>query len=349
MKIVLASSFVPFINGGGRFIVEWLENKLLEHGHEVERFYLPFADTPHDLIDQVAAFRLMDLSEAGDRLITFRPPSHVLQHPNKVLWFIHHIRVFYDLWGAPDGVEPSLANDAVRRVLTHVDTTTISEARKVFTNSKVVSERLRTFNGLASQPLYPPIWRPERFRCDGYGDEIVVVCRVEPHKRQQLLIEAMAHVRTAVRLRLCGASAHPAHGQAIKAQIAALGVQDRVQFEDRWISEAEKADILANALAAAYLPADEDSYGYPSLEAAHARKGVITTTDSGGVLELVEDGRNGLVTPPDPRALAQAMDRLYGDRGLAARMGSANLERLAELNINWDHVVSALTAPDWAS
>ncbi|MDO9245520.1 MAG: glycosyl transferase family 1, partial [Phenylobacterium sp.] len=35
MKIVLASSFVPFINGGARFIVEWLEEKLLEHGHEV--------------------------------------------------------------------------------------------------------------------------------------------------------------------------------------------------------------------------------------------------------------------------------------------------------------------------
>ena len=30
MRIVLASSFVPFINGGGRFIVEWLEQKLIE-------------------------------------------------------------------------------------------------------------------------------------------------------------------------------------------------------------------------------------------------------------------------------------------------------------------------------
>ncbi len=41
MRICLVSSFVPFINGGGRFIVEWLEQKLREHGHEVERFYLP--------------------------------------------------------------------------------------------------------------------------------------------------------------------------------------------------------------------------------------------------------------------------------------------------------------------
>ena len=45
MRICLVSSYVPFINGGARFIVEWLEEKLREHGHEVERFYLPFIDS----------------------------------------------------------------------------------------------------------------------------------------------------------------------------------------------------------------------------------------------------------------------------------------------------------------
>jgi len=344
MKVVLASSFVPFINGGARFIVEWLEEKLLEHGHEVERFYLPFIETPDDLLDQVAAFRLMDLSQAGDRLIAFRPPSYVLRHPNKVLWFIHHIRTFYDLWGQPHAPLPTPKNDAIRQALVHLDTQAISEARQVFTNSKVVSERLKTFNGLASQPLYPPIYRPERFRCDGYGDEIFVVCRVEPHKRQLLLIQAMAHVRTGVRLRLCGRCSSEAYAQVVQDAIAALGVADRVSFEDRWISEEEKADLLAGALACAYLPHDEDSYGYPSLEAAHAEKCVITTHDAGGVLELVEDGQNGLVTAPTPVALAEAMDKLYRDRPLAAQLGRANQARLGELKIDWNHVVDALTA-----
>ena len=344
MKIVLASSFVPFINGGARFIVEWLEEKLLEHGHEVERFYLPFIETPHDLLDQIAAFRLMDLSQAGDRLIAFRPPAYVLRHPNKVLWFIHHIRSYYDLWGQPHAPLPTPQNAAVRQALMHLDTQAIGEARQVFTNSKVVSQRLRTFNNLASQPLYPPIYQPERFRCDGYGEEIFVVCRIEPHKRQILLIQAMAHVRTPVRLRLCGRCSSPAYAKVIEDQIASSGVGDRVTFEDRWISEDEKADLLAGALAAAYLPHDEDSYGYPSLEAAHARKCVITTHDSGGVLELVEDGRNGLVSAPEPVALAEAMDRLYRDRQLAEQMGKANFHRLAELNIDWNHVVDALTA-----
>ena len=344
MKIILASSIVPFVNGGGRFIVEWLEEKLREHGHEVERFYLPFVDDPREVIEQIAAVRLMDLSEACDRLITFRPPMHVLPHPNKVLWFIHHIRAFYDLWGTPYAPPPTLLDDAVRRTIVRIDNTTIGEAQAVFTNSKVVGERLRKYNGIASEVLYPPIYRPERFRCDGYGQEILAVCRVEAHKQQHLLIEAMAYVRTAVRLRICGVSSSPDYARALADRILELGVQDRVVFEHRWISEDEKADLLAGALAVAYLPEDEDSYGYPSLEAAHARKGVLTTLTSGGVLELVEDGRNGFAPPADPRALAERMDQLYGDRDLARRMGEANAARLTELNINWDHVVESLTA-----
>ena len=295
------------------------------------------------MLDQIAAYRLMDLGQSGDCLIAFRPPAYVLRHPNKVLWFIHHIRAYYDLWGQPHSPQPTPENNALRHALMDLDTRAVGEASKVFTNSKVVSDRLAAFNGLSSQPLYPPIYKPERFRCDGYGDEIFVVCRIEPHKRQVLLIEAMAHVKTKVRLRLCGRCSSPAYAKALSDLVSELGVADRVIFEDRWISEEEKADMLAGALAAAYLPQDEDSYGYPSLEAAHAQKCVITTTDSGGVLELIEHDRNGLVAEPNPKALAQAMDLLYRDRERAKLLGKANFHRIEDLKIDWNHVVSALT------
>jgi len=345
MKIVLASSFVPFVNGGGRFIVEWLEQKLVEHGHQVERFYLPFVDRPEDLFDQILAFRLIDLSESCDRLIAFRPPAYVLPHPNKVLWFIHHIRTLYDLWESPHRlVRDDPGGRAIRQTLIDLDTRTIQEARRVFTNSKVVAHRLEHFNGITATALYPPIIEPERFHCTGYGDEIVVVSRIELHKRQWLLIDAMRHVKTAVKLRLCGTSMSPAHLNELKSTIAEHHLESKVFLEDRWISEEEKVAKLAPALAVAYVPADEDSYGYPSLEGAHARKAVLTTADSGGVLELVNDGVNGLITAPDARALADAMDRLYLDRDRTAAMGAANTNRLAELRIDWDTVVQSLIA-----
>lgn len=345
MRIVLASTFVPFVHGGARFIVEWAEAKLREAGHEVERFYLPFVDSPHDLLEQTAAFRMMDLAQWSDRLIAFRPPSYVIPHPDKVLWFIHHIRTYYDMWDDEHAPPHTPFNRAVRDQLHALDTTAFNEARRVYTNSQVVSDRLLRFNGVRSEPLYPPIWNPERFACRGYGDEVLVVCRAEPHKRQHLLVAAMAYVTTPVRLRLCGASSGGAYARRLRELIADLDLADRVTLEDRWISEEEKADLIADALAMAYLPHDEDSYGYPSLEAAHADKPVLTTTDSGGVLELVEDGRNGLVCEPSARALAAAMDRLWTDRAETARMGRENAARLRELRIDWGRVAEALGGP----
>jgi glycosyltransferase involved in cell wall biosynthesis len=225
-----------------------------------------------------------------------------------------------------------------------LDTRTIAEAKKVFTNSQTVADRLKKYNGLSAQPLYPPILNPSRFRHDDYGDEVVAICRIAWHKRQQLLVEAMRFVKTDVRLRICGKADDPRVGQALSELAMSCRRGDRIIVENRWISEEEKARYLASALAVAYLPIDEDSYGYPSLEAAHSRKCVITTTDSGGVLELVEDGSNGVVVPPEPAAIAEAMDSLYRDRASARRMGEANLRRLSELKIDWSHVVEALTS-----
>lgn len=345
MRIVLLSSIVPFINGGARFIVEWLEEKLREAGYEVERFNLPFVDDPQQILDQIAVWRLLDLTQWSDRVIAFRPPAYVVDHPNKVLWFIHHIRTFYDLWDTPyRGMPDDVGTRAIRDNLRALDTRAIAESRAVFTNSQVVSDRLKRFNGLDSTPLYPPIYKPERFVHVGYGDEIVAVSRLEPHKRQMLMIEAMQHVHSGVKLRLCGAASNPDHGRALEAMVRDLGVADRVIIEDRWISEDEKAQILSGALAVAYLPKDEDSYGYPSLEGAHARKPILTTTDSGGVLELVEHGRNGLIAEPNARAVAEAMDRLHADRQATEAMGTASLNRLAEMKIDWTTVVERLTS-----
>jgi glycosyltransferase involved in cell wall biosynthesis len=115
-------------------------------------------------------------------------------------------------------------------------------------------------------------------------------------------------------------------------------------MDNRWISEEEKVDYLADCLAAAYLPLDEDSYGYPSVEASHAGKAILTTTDSGGVLELVNDGQNGYVAEPTPVALAAALDKLYRERERTIAMGAQARARLDELNISWSHVIKRLLA-----
>ena len=69
---------------------------------------------------------------------------------------------------------------------------------------------------------------------------------------------------------------------------------------------------------------------------------VITTTDAGGILELVADGVTGLVAEPTPAGLARAMDRLCGDLEFAERLGVAAAKRVAELDLSWDHTIERL-------
>lgn len=345
MRVALCSSFVPFINGGARFIVEWLAAELAKCGHRTEIIWLPFVETPDTMFRQIMAYRMLNLTDRVDKLIAFRPPAYVIPHPNKTLWFIHHFRGYYDLWDTPyRALDDDRRGRAFRSRLIAADTHAIGEAKRIFTNSGVVSDRLKRFNGIDSEVLYPPVHAPERFRAGPYGDEIVAICRVEPHKRQALLVEAMRFVRTPVKLRICGLSHDGKYHVKLERLAARHGLQQRVAIDHRWISEEEKVDLLQNALAVVYAPLDEDSYGYPTLEGALAERPTVTTKDAGGTLEFIENDRNGLICEPTPEALAAAFDRLWEDRRRTREMGRAARERVEELRIDWPHVVEKLLA-----
>lgn len=344
MRIALCSSVSPFVKGGARNIVEWLEIVLRHQGHDVERVYIPHVDSPRLLIRQMAAYRWIDL-ESADRVVAFRPPAHVIRHPRKVVWFIHHIRQFYDLWDTayrsfPDDQE----HQGIRSTLHAVDTLALEESIGLFANSRVVAERLARFNGVKAEVLYPPILMPERFSFAGLNDEIVAVSRLVPHKRQHLLVEAMKFTTTGVKLRLHGASRDASYANELRNQIRLARLEEKVTIDDRWISESEKVRILASCLAHAYVPVDEDSYGYPTLEAAHSGKTTLTTTDSGGVLEFVEDGVTGRVVEPKAPAIADAMDALFRNRTSTKSLGQNARERIGELQISWSHVLDRLLA-----
>jgi len=346
MKVIVASTDVPFVGGGGTTaIVDWLSLELARAGHEVDTLRFPFVSETAAMMDQILALRLLDLGEAADRLICIRPPSYVLQHPRKVLWFIHHHRPIYDLWHTPLRDVPDTPwGWRHARAVVRADEVAFAEARAVYTNSHVVADRLRRFNNVEAGVVYPPVYQPERFRCDEYGGYVVYVSRATEHKRQHLAIEAMRYTRTPVKLLLAGRADTEKYGGALQALIRQYDLGDRVTFTNTWISEADKIDALAGCLAAMYIPLDEDSYGYSSLEAHHARKAVITAEDSGGTSELIVDGQNGVVVPPEPRALADALDRLYDDRALARRLGEAGPAAIDRLGITWDRVLERLLA-----
>ena len=343
MKVGLATTTVPFVPGGATTIVDSLERALIVRGHDVDTLRLPFESDVTAMLPQMLALRLHHVEDFGDRLICIRTPSYLLQHPHKVLWFIHHHRGAYDLWGTEyadlrDDARGREMRDAIRAA----DDVAFDEANAIYSNSKVVADRLRDFNGVHAEVLYPPLDNPEQFYCDGYGDDIVYVSRIQHHKRQWLAVEAMRYTTTPVRLVLAGAAGSAYEASQVWGRIREYGLEDKVVVKAEWVAEDEKARLIAGCLATVYCPFEEDSYGYASLESQQSSKAVVTTTDAGGVLELIEHGTNGLVCAPTPQALAARFDELYEDRRLAQRLGTAATARIAELQISWDHVIGRL-------
>jgi glycosyltransferase involved in cell wall biosynthesis len=250
----------------------------------------------------------------------------------------------YDLWGTPlQGFPPTPENLAVRAAIIAADTRHLPEAKAIFTNSRNVADRLKRFNGItADEVLYPPLDRPQLYREEPAEDYFFFPSRINAAKRQRLAVEAMRHVRSPVRLVLAGKPETEEFGRELDRDIERWDLGDRV-VQLGWVSEEEKAGWMNRSLGAVFTPFDED-FGYVTLEASHAAKPVVTCTDSGGPRELVEDGVNGHVVPPDPVAVADAMDRLWADRNRAREMGHAGREGLARHRIEWDYVIDRLVA-----
>jgi glycosyltransferase involved in cell wall biosynthesis len=263
-------------------------------------------------------------------------------HERKVVWLIHQHRSAYELWDHPEFADLSKQEEGpvVRGMIWQSDRTALGEAKRIFTNSRNVQDRLWGSVRLSSDVLYhhSPISEALLPMEPGaYGDAIVYPSRLEALKRQPLAVEAMRHVKTGVKLVLVGSGPDEL---AIRKQIDELGLSGRVSLRVG-VPDEELHGLYLGALGVYYGPFDED-YGYVTLEGFAARRPVVTLTDSGGPLEFVTHGETGLVARPEPSAIAEAFDRLFTDRALAKRLGTAGNEKLRATVPAWPDIVARL-------
>jgi glycosyltransferase involved in cell wall biosynthesis len=342
-NILICTTQVPFTTGGAESHVEGLRRAFIEAGYNAEVAALPFKwYPPTEIMRGTLAWRLLDVTEANgkaiDLVVGMKFPAYTVAHPRKVLWILHQHRSAYNLRGTPfDDLSTFPEGARVRDFVCHCDSRFIPEARKVFANSRAVAERLRRFNRIESEPLYHPPPRAASLRAGEQGDYIFYPSRLEPQKRQELLIEALSFTRTPVRAVFAGSSREPGQYESL---VKRFGVGDRVEMRG-FVSEQEMIELYANALGVCYLPFDED-YGYVTLEGMLSSKPVVVARDGGGATEFVEHEGEGLVTDPEPRAIAECLDRLYADRERARRMGERGREKLLALKLSWPNVVEKI-------
>ena len=348
MRIAVVHPQTPFVRGGAETHTESVVTALKQAGHEAEEVNVAGKWYPAtELVHQMAVWRALDLSESNgeviDMVIALKFPAYLVPHERKVVWLIHQHRSAYELWDHPEFADLGKQVDgpAVRDMIHQSDRISLGEAKRIFTNSRNVQQRLWSSLRLTSDVLYHPSPLSTSLmdrEAGPLGDHVVFPSRLEGLKRQALAVEAMRHVRTGVRLVLVGEGPDE---EMLAETIAKEGLGSKVQLAGR-VSDERLRDLYETALGVYYGPFDED-YGYVTIEGFAAHRPIVVPSDAGGPLEFVTDGETGFVTPPEPGAIAHAFDRLYSDRRLAKQMGEAGHEKVRAEVPGWPEIASRLT------
>src|SRR5436309_1145750 len=165
---------------------------------------------------------------------------------------------------------------------------------------------------------------------------ILFVGRLYPRQKGlEYLIAAfaVAQSRRKARLRLVGDDW--GGRTALQTLASSLGVGRAVEFvgelpRTRVIREYESADLFV-------LPSLFEPFGIVLLEAMAAGLPIIASR-VGGIPDVIEDGRTGiLVEPRNVQALADAIDSLVADPSLRMKMGAEGRAQAAKYS--WDRLV----------
>ena len=161
--------------------------------------------------------------------------------------------------------------------------------------------------------------------------------RLAPYKGVDVLLMAFARLLDAgaeARLRIAGRDKSRGGLQAFARR---LGLGSRVSFLGE-LSPRRLARELSRA-SAFVLPSRRDNLPIALIDAMALGLPVVSTR-AGGIPELVEHGRSGLLVPPgDPRRLEAALRSLLARPGLARRLGRGAARRARRFS--WDAAAAA--------
>lgn len=240
-----------------------------------------------------------------------------------VLWLLHESR---------DGVDIAHADARIERALAMAgDVVFACEATRALYRDFDCGDRGDRFHVMpyGTQAL-PPMASPAAGEATGgEGLRLVQIGSMERRKGQDLLAEALSHLRpetqAALSVTMIGRPLQPDFVAQVQPRLDALPFVRHLGPlpHEQIAGHIAAADVLL-------LPSRDEVFPVTIMEAMSLGKPVIATA-VGGVAEMIRDGIDGLVVPPeDPAALAAAIERLAADRGLLRRMGESARARFFE-------------------
>ncbi len=360
MRILLAAPKIEI--GGVQGVFRTLCDYLRSQGHEV--FVLHLADglfLERNVAGAVESFGLRFQPLSGKRPAIIRAAAFAALMPLgfvQLIRLIRRLRIQVVNIHYPDPADAFLPFALCRRVTKFALVTSIHGAdifphgrrrpsyppsfRAVFNASDLIvapsrafqEEFLNIFPALRPRTtfIYNGFKLPEKQLAGrpGQGDlepYILSVSALKHAKALDVLIRAFAALHTRhpeLNLVLVGEGILRRELEELACK---LGLREKVHFLGR--VEHERVPALISGCRVFVLPSRFETFGIAALEAMALRKPVIATR-VGGLPEIIEDGVNGILVPPDDdRALAEALQAVLTDENLGARLARAACESIS--------------------
>jgi glycogen synthase len=163
---------------------------------------------------------------------------------------------------------------------------------------------------------------------------VLFVGRITDQKGIFHLLEASRRLRAGVQVVVCASAPDtPEIEGRLRRAVAELP-------NVRWINEMVAVDVVTQLYSHAAVfacPSVYEPFGLINLEAMACETAVVASA-VGGILEVVEDGKTGVLVPPArPDALADALNTLLANPTLAREMGRAGRRRV-EAHFSWTSI-----------
>ena len=221
-----------------------------------------------------------------------------------------HTRI--DAWCGRHADRVIAVSEATRRIMVEVERVP---------EHKVVT----VYNGAELLPKPSPDSVAALRRGLGLGDEAVclMMARLHEEKGHRVLFEALPGVLPHVGPLVVLLAGDGPEREQLESEVRRRGLGSVVRF----LGQRHDISELISLSSVVVLPSLAESFGFTALEAMSLSRPVVATR-TGGIPEVVDDGRTGLLVPPgDADGLAVALSRILKDREWAAALGEEGCRR----------------------
>lgn len=341
MKILQVCS-AESLGGGERHVID-LTRALIERGHSLHLAVRPGSPLRVELADQPVTWHELGLRNAMDVLSAHQLSQIIRDHKIDVLHA--HVARDYTFCGIAARMSRPARFFLTRHHFNPIRSNplyvwTLAEARALIAVSETVREQLAiAFPDQIERIHVIPNWidyrsglSRDRARADlgitrRYA--VAIIGRLTPLKRQDLFIQAAAHlVRdrywTDVDFLVIGEAGpeDESYLEQLEKLIRESGASGNIRmtgFVDELPAHLPGIDIVA-------APSDNEAFSLALVEAMAAGCAVVATR-VGGMAEIVRDGVTGLlIEPNDKWALITGLTRLLSDIPLRERLAAAGRE-----------------------